>query len=96
MKATNPQRVTGDCSICGGEGRGDEWFVFRAGLVDVDGIYYARACGDSRGAGGCLESLKDEQKVLGPEAQEQQMKASILLDMMPEEADDFIVTELND
>ena len=63
--------VPGSCSCCGadprekgrgvwnpwGEGpaRDYDWYCFAARVVDVDGIYFARLCGDEEGRGGCLD-----------------------------------------
>jgi len=51
--------VAGSCSCCGanprakGLAKGFDWYVYEARVVDVDGIYMARLCGDEHGTG-CL------------------------------------------
>ena len=63
--AANP-RAKGDPSPYPsvlGRSMGYDWFVYDARVVDVDGIYFARLCGDADGLGGCL----DEAERAGPD-----------------------------
>lgn len=80
------------CSCCGLE-PDDKWAVFRAGLVDEDGEYFARLCGH-RGTGrnGCLEDLAK----VPVKNRKYQREAALLMALMPEEADDGIVTLMED
>ena len=64
--------VPGSCSCCGAvpQGMADpdpsvlgrivdyDWYVFHARVIDVDGIYFARLCGDADGLGGCLDDAE--------------------------------------
>jgi hypothetical protein len=62
----NPKKLTspgGMCSCCGAGPRvsdeHDWWLVFRAGLCDSDGVFYAMLCGGPSGEG-CLEEIRHE------------------------------------
>tara|TARA_Y100000590_G_scaffold16756_1_gene20116 strand:- start:541 stop:771 length:231 start_codon:yes stop_codon:yes gene_type:complete len=37
---------------------GYDWYVYGASVIDVDGVYFARLCGDADGRGGCLEDAE--------------------------------------
>ena len=101
-KPTKPTPVGGSCSVCGG-GATSDYFIFRAGIVDGDGEFFSRACGDAYGNGGCLSSLQEEQKKLQEGKYEghdfgakKRQAAGILLDLMPGEEDDGVVTMMED
>lgn len=52
----------GMCGCCGGgpdpapDWRAEPWYVYRAGICDADGIYFAMLCE------GCLEDIRTENK----------------------------------
>jgi hypothetical protein len=52
----------GMCGCCGGgpnaspDWRGDPWYIYRAGICDGDGVYYAMLCE------GCLDELRSENR----------------------------------
>lgn len=54
------EKPGGVCGCCGGgpnvapDWRADPWYVYQAGLCDVDGVYYSMLCE------GCLEELRAE------------------------------------
>ena len=54
------ERPGGACNCCGGgptpqpDWRGDPWYIYRAGICDSDGVFYAMLCE------GCLEELRAE------------------------------------
>jgi len=88
--------VKGSCSCCGAESHPDRgqgaWYMYRAGWCDSDGVYMARLCGDFYGSG-CISEVSPGES---ERAQERTLRAKIMLDMMPEEADDGIQTEMED
>ena len=62
----NPDGLTspgGQCSCCGGSPRitrgSDWWLVFRAGLCDGDGEFFAMLC-DGPTGDGCLSAIRRE------------------------------------
>lgn len=77
-----------DCSCCGSTDNGEDFFVFRAGWCDSDGVYYPRLCGDGNGYGCIYEVV--------PAESHKNEAAQMLLDLMPGEADDGVVTMLED
>ena len=98
-----------DCSCCGGTAhyKGDPaqpvpglkdtydyaWYVFRAGLSDSDGEYYARLCGDEQGLGGCLEAVAAQQDEVPRDIQE---AIAIARELMPGEEDDGVISTIQD
>jgi len=76
------------CSCCGAADNGVDWFVYRAGWCDVDGIYMARLCGDKHGEG-CLSEVP-------PAKSEKNEVAQMLCDLMPGEEDDGVQSMLED
>lgn len=91
--------VGSDCSMCGGQaheaGPRDQdrpWFVYRGAMLDEDGVYFARLCGDERG-NGCLSDIFEIQPNLSAEARE---NLSTLVALMPDELDDGVQTTVED
>lgn len=77
-----------DCSCCGTVDNGDDYFVFRAGWCDSDGVYYGKLCSDLEG-NGCLHSV-DCPNSLKNDA------ARMLNEMMPGELCDGVPGMLED
>lgn len=77
-----------DCSCCGSRDNGEDWFVFKAGWCDSDGVYYAKLCGDFEGRG-CIYEV-DYPKSFKNEA------AKVLQDMMPGEFADGVPSMLDE
>ena len=77
--------VAGSCSCCGanprakGLAKGFDWYVYEARVVDVDGIYMARLCGDEHGRG-CLSDTD-----LAREGEHEDAK--IIADLLGDETD---------
>lgn len=70
----------------------DDFPVYKAGLVDSDGVYYAALCES------CFDAIEAEISEDKPD-QETLLKrdlANAMLELMPEEYADGIVTELED
>lgn len=91
-----PDTQRADCSVCGAEAT-FAFPVYRAGIVDGDGVYFPRACG------GCLDDLEAEQRRIAAGTYDghdfgadKRAAYGILIDVMPGEADDGIVTALED
>lgn len=94
------ESVGGSCSCCGGSaykagekdcnGRitTEDWYVFRAGWCDSDGVFFSRLCGDKDGIG-CITEVK-------PAHNKANMFAQAMMDIMPGEVDDAIVSEMED
>jgi len=86
-----------DCSRChcrshGPDETGHAWYTYRAALLDAAGEYFPKLCGDANGAG-CLSDVLAQQGDVDPARKE---KLRMLLELMPEEVDDGIVTEMED
>ena len=53
-------KAGGMCNCCGAgpnsepDWRSEPWYVYKAGICDADGVYYAMLCE------GCLEDIRDE------------------------------------
>lgn len=84
--------VEASCSCCGASpsDKSDfEWFVYKAGLVDVDGIYFSYLCGDKDG-NGCLSDIyKDQFKDsnLNSIMNRRQEVADTMKEIMPDDED---------
>jgi hypothetical protein len=87
----NPERrfaPGGMCSCCGASGRvdgeDDWWLVFRAGLVDSDGEYYAMLCGGPDGSG-CLAEVRAENARRTPTFRDE--AAALVTDLLGDDLD---------
>lgn len=77
-----------ECSCCGARDNGEDFFVFRAGWCDDDGVYYSKLCGDGRGYG-CIYEVEPADSAKNEAAQ-------LFIDMMPGEEDDGVPAMLED
>lgn len=54
------ERAGGMCGCCGSgpnvapDWRADPWYIYQAGICDLDGVYYSMLCE------GCLEEIREE------------------------------------
>jgi hypothetical protein len=76
------------CACCGGgpriDGHGDWWLIFRAGLVDADGVYYAMLC-DNPTRDGCLSDIRRENEKRQRTARDK--AAAVVTDQMVDDID---------
>ena len=87
------EHVGGSCSCCGAQDttdKGGDWYVYRAGFCDTDGVFYPRLCGSVDGLG-CISDVKP-----APADHPRQVQADLLIEMMPDEIDDNVATEMED
>lgn len=69
------------------------WYVYRGGMCDSDGVYFARLCGDEQGLNGCLEDIVHNQDDVAHDIKEAIATARSL---MPTEEDDGVIAFLQD
>ena len=78
----------GQCSCCGlsphVDGVFDWWLVFKAGLVDSDGVYYSMLCDNSTNDG-CLSSIRREKE--RREKTKRDEAAEVLSEMLGDDVD---------
>lgn len=90
-------RLGGSCSCCGASptlhigtmdddgDHGTDWLVvFKAGLVDSDGVYYSMLCGLDDGSG-CLGSIRAENARRTPTCRDE--AATLVTDLLEDDPD---------
>ena len=75
-RAAAPARVIDD--------ENDWWLVFKAGLVDSDGVFYAMLCGGCDGSG-CLEDIRGENARRKPTFRDD--AAAMITDLLGDDVD---------